>query len=493
MKFFETIFSWMGYKKHLTAQKLRIKLKFNTKKKIENLPPQKIDVDKPITYLLNDPTTPYLIKKILPLTPISNPKYYVSGYSGGGHGIDSLEGKAANIFTTMTNSISMVNKNSNKPLPDWPGTDILIAVPTAGEDLNAFYNRLSLQFFYGKSATTNTEVFTADSSEIVAHELGHAVLDSFRPDTWNAASLEVWSFHEAFADMFSVLSLMQHEEIIEFVLEETGGDLKKHNVVSSIGEQFGAVIFDITKGKYGRKVEWLRTAINDFKYVDPNGLPEKGRYDQITAECHSFGRIFLGALYDILVMIYHENVTSKGQLQALKEARDTMCRYLLKAIQNAPLNTKFYESVARTLLWVDWNTPDKKYHNKMRNIFIDRNLISSEIKMLSSTVPDDDNIEHLEGLSIVRKNNVGKLSEYLPIRAQSNNPLYNVNIDLVQEDGYFLDNQGNIIDMIETSQKESIVNAQGMIEFLYESENFDIDDSKPFKIDNNKLVRNYFN
>ena len=120
MKFFDTIFSWMGYKNHLTAQKLRIKLKlkFNTKKKIENLPPQKIDVDKPITYLLNDPTTPYLVKKILPLTHISNPKYYVSGYAGGGHGIDSLEGKAANVFTTMTNSISMVNKNSNKPLPD---------------------------------------------------------------------------------------------------------------------------------------------------------------------------------------------------------------------------------------------------------------------------------------------------------------------------------------------------------------------------------------
>ena len=68
--------------------------------------------------------------------------------------------------------------------------------------------------------------------------------------------------------------------------------------------------------------------------------------------------------------IYSENIESKGQLHALKEARDIVCRYLLKAIQNAPVTTKFYESMAKTLLWVDWNTPERKYHNKMWNIFI---------------------------------------------------------------------------------------------------------------------------
>ena len=47
--------------------------------------------------------------------------------------------------------------------------------------------------------------------------------------------------------------------------------------------------------------------------------------------------------------------------------------------------------------------------------------------------------------------------------------------------------------MIETSSEEAVVGAQGMVEFLYKSENFSGDNSKPFKIDNNRLVRNYFN
>src|SRR5690349_1148122 len=80
----------------------------------------------------------------------------------------------------------------------------LIAFADEGRDLNAFYDRGGLHFFH--DVVRGSTVFSAESPDVVCHELGHAVLDAVKPQLWDAASLESAAFHESFGDISAILS-----------------------------------------------------------------------------------------------------------------------------------------------------------------------------------------------------------------------------------------------------------------------------------------------
>src|SRR5258708_3454697 len=106
-----------------------------------------------------------------------------------------------------------------------------------GVDLNAFYDREGLKFFHGSAA--GRTVFSGESPDIVCHELGHALLDSFKPQLFDAASIEVAAFHESFGDMSAILSALQLPSVREGVLAETGGVLRRASRLSRFAEQIG--------------------------------------------------------------------------------------------------------------------------------------------------------------------------------------------------------------------------------------------------------------
>jgi len=77
-------------------------------------------------------------------------------------------------------------------LKGWEGLDTRIArwarasnplrlelQPDGGDDLNAYYDGESLAFFEHTTGATTT--FSGASTDVVAHETGHAILDSIRP------------------------------------------------------------------------------------------------------------------------------------------------------------------------------------------------------------------------------------------------------------------------------------------------------------------------
>src|SRR5262249_56216236 len=82
-------------------------------------------------------------------------------------------------------------------------------------------------------------VFSSESPEFVCHELGHAVLDSLKPQLFDAASIEVAAFHESFGDTSAILSALQLPSLREGVLAETGGVLHRASRLSRLAEQLG--------------------------------------------------------------------------------------------------------------------------------------------------------------------------------------------------------------------------------------------------------------
>src|SRR6266702_2597247 len=86
---------------------------------------------------------------------------------------------------------------SGGKVKDWFGSSRKIdLLPDDGVDLNAYYDRGSVTFFH--YTTSGKTTWSGASTDVVAHEVGHALLDQMRPELWDGAYTETGAFHEAF-------------------------------------------------------------------------------------------------------------------------------------------------------------------------------------------------------------------------------------------------------------------------------------------------------
>ncbi len=438
-----------------------------------------------LTHVLNDPTTPDLVISEKEPIQISQNPYLVQGYKGGGHPQGTLEFQAANAYATIGETLNLVNSyTGTKKIPHWVRTNSLLVMPRAGIDLNAYYDGKSLRFFYYSNPSIGGTVYAVDSADIVSHECGHGILDCYRPDLWNAAFIEVGAFHESFGDFCALMHSMSHNEMLQKALTETNGDLTKTNVISRLAEQFGRAIYRLSPN--GRNSDYLRSAINNFKYVNPNSLPTDGPDSQLTSEVHNFSRVFTGALWDIFVMIYQANLTNGLiALEAAKNARDILCKYVILAIQNAPLIANFYQSMAKTILWADANLNSNLYHDRIQTIFVDRQIITLQARMLSATKCSNSN-------HITKKQNLMKIKlDDFVVRSQSqnSNPLYGVELTVPQDEVHLYNKDGFMMDHITCSTEETIKAAQDLVDNLHNTQNYGPDNTTAWTIQKGKLLR----
>lgn len=436
--------------------------------------PEQVNLVSPIIYNINESIN----KQINP--PINNSpwKFQVDRYSGGGYNPQSIEGIAATTHVTIANILNETMGVMPEMLDkQWKETGELLVYPFAGQGLNAFYNRKYLAFFYDKDENDEW-FFTSSSHDIVAHELGHAILDILRPDLWNAASLEIWAFHEAFGDIISMLSLMLYPEVVEQVLNLTGGDLRKNNLISDVGEKFGKILFN---------KNYLRSGINNFRYVDPQVLPKTSSDDQLSKEPHSFSRIFTGAIYDIFVMMYEDLKQHFDEKESIRIARNILARYLGKAVSYAPASVRFFEAMAKTMLWVDF-IEDKPWHDRMQKIFIDRKILP-EIQALNLQTSNLFGSEP-SGMVTVCHSKKEKLCHCnSKMKIQSVDEFSDVQLEILRTDAYIHDLEGNLIDTHHVEEKTALDAAVDLVEFLKTNKQISDDPLTPFEVYKGQLKR----
>jgi hypothetical protein len=321
-------------------------------------------------HFINDPTTPYLEETVLfPNKPFLN--ITVNSIKDGGNPVGTIAWQAENAYISLANCLNNLQKYFPKTVKRWAATTNLVVYPRAGNDANAYYDRSTLKFFYFNSQISNKVIYTIESSDIVIHELGHAVLDSIRPDFWNAAAFEVGAFHESFGDMTAIISLLQYDLALNKLLEKTNGNLRQNNFASGLAEEFGLAL------KIGNS---LRNAFNNVNYVNPNKLPQNG----LTKEVHSFSVVWTGAFYDIFVSIFEKLGKTKN---ALITARDAVTLLLFETIKKVPVTVNFFNSMAKCMIDVDKNLNKSLYKNILLDVFGKRNILSkSDVAVLKNSI-----------------------------------------------------------------------------------------------------------
>lgn len=432
---------------------------------------------KSFIYCINDPSTPDL-KTTVEIPQQETLKYTVKGF-------EKEDIKSINCYVNLGVSIRYFQKIAENKLSKWAVVQNLNVNPLAGRDLNAYYDRLNLKFFYAKPSNQSKIIYTVDSADIVSHELGHAILDAMRPDIWSLQSLEVWSFHEAFADIFAAATIMQYDVILNKVLEETNENLNKSNHISRLAEELGSVI-------HGKS---LRDLSIKFYYQDPSKLPREGTEDQLYAECHSFGKVFASAWYQIFVDIFkYYKLNNKNSLKCLEDARDCAFSLFINSIKDIPKTNKFYEAAACCML--QKSKKNKDIYEIVKKVFIEWNLIK-DVKILSNNI----NLDKLIRVSkadrsykpFLNNNNIvvwKKIDSFVNLNyLKSMDKSQNFKVQCALDSYYLFDENKNLINSFETNLKESTADAYNCVENILKNDNLGI--NKMWILKKNKLVRNF--
>lgn len=244
-----------------------------------------------------------------------------------------------------------------------------------GVDLNAFYDRASFSFFHRTIGSTT--LFSGQSTDVVSHEVGHGLLDSIRPDLWDAPFLETGAFHEAFGDCVAVLTALSDRETRQKLLAVTTS-LRKRNFVESTAEQLSDGIRRLVPT---HNAAAPRHAFNAFQFQIPETLPDNGGPGALINEVHSFGMLFSGCFYDLIAAVFGA-LSAKNESTLLKAAQ-TAGALLVGGAKSALLTPRFFQSVGRAMVFADDQLNAGANRDRIRIAFQNHNIMLGANAMLA--------------------------------------------------------------------------------------------------------------
>jgi hypothetical protein len=220
--------------------------------------------------------------------------------------------------------------------------------------------------------------------DVLAHEVGHLIIYSqVGLPSIEVPSGEYFGFHEAAADVVAVISVLHFDSVVDDLLDTTSGNLYVLNRLNRIAELSDN--------------DQIRLASNASKLSDfATGWTNE----------HDLSEPLTGAMFDILVDIFHESLLARrlitpevedladelerrpeyegllqalfddsyatnaeGFKEALLEARDLMGIYLTNAWTRLSPDSLNYDDVGGALLEVDRDLTAGRYHRLIRRNF----------------------------------------------------------------------------------------------------------------------------
>ncbi|MFV0299652.1 MAG: hypothetical protein ACK5IP_02005 [Paracoccus sp. (in: a-proteobacteria)] len=221
-------------------------------------------------------------------------------------------------------------------------------LPFAQRQLNAYYDRDRAEIGFGfdragpdsDRADARLIRFTALSSDVVTHEVTHALLDGLRPDYDLPVHPDVFAFHEAVADIVALLSRFERPNYLSYVLREFRESGLRYDFMTSLAPELGRLV----------RKSGLRTL--DVDWTEPGSPAEQAtlaRYDTAEAASHERGGLLSSAVFEAFVKALMRRIRPLVQLAAPQGS--AVDRYLLEQVQHLASETAghFLEICIRAL------------------------------------------------------------------------------------------------------------------------------------------------
>jgi len=256
----------------------------------------------------------------------------------------------------------------------FPSHQLQVA-PHAFSDANAFYSDSAQGLFFGyfPSRDGKRTIHTCLSHEIVAHETTHALLDGLRERYTDASSPQQAGFHEGFADIVALLSILSAQSIVEKVVDlglppGTDGTIRRANVTLDALKQSG--LFGLAQemgselaGIHGNALRRSVTLPPDRKYLSSGDCDE----------AHRCGEVLVAAVMNAFLSIWLKRLRALGDESKLDRRRaaeegaelaEHLLNVCIRAIDYCPPTDICFGDFASALLTVDaeLNPRDTRYH-----------------------------------------------------------------------------------------------------------------------------------
>ena len=166
------------------------------------------------------------------------------------------------------------------------------------ENGEAGYGFIELGFGRGKN--DRKEPF-ALNFDVLAHEMSHILIASEVGIPLDPDPTQYAGFQEAASDLVALVALLQFDRFIKHLLDATSGNLYAPNALNEIGEL--------------SDTEQIRTACHSLKMSEINYQWTPAR--KLTQkQIHRQGQPFTGAMFDVLVEVFHSELVRTGAIDA---------------------------------------------------------------------------------------------------------------------------------------------------------------------------------
>jgi hypothetical protein len=277
--------------------------------------------------------------------------------------------RAQNVYAIASRTLAIFEHALGRPVPWAFGSSQLHLVPTAFQEANAYYSDRDQALLFGYFAVDpKRPIYTCLAHDIVAHETTHAILDGLRSRFDTPGLPDQAGFHEGFADIVGLLSLLAEPESIKQVL---GGTTKRvdasevtipalrHSVLVTIGREFGNALHANRGGGLRRSVALKPTKV------------WRDTTNREWEEPHRRGEILVAAVLHTFLQMWTARLEALKQAGTLDRARTAeegakAARHLLemaiRAIDYCPPVEFEFEDFLAAMLTADTEvSPDDHY------------------------------------------------------------------------------------------------------------------------------------
>lgn len=231
---------------------------------------------------------------------------------------------------------------------------------------NAWYRSDQRALVFTSYLAGGAAVHTCLSSDIVNHELGHAILDAVRPQYLDPgmAFLEPKAFHESFGDILALLIALRDNSFRNRVGDLTEGDLTD-DLVADIARQFGQTVY---------QQPHLRSGVSPLTIAYLPGT-----------NYHDASQILTAAVFGYLVRLAerHRDVSGRSVAEALWWALRRVQATFLQSVDLLPPILPAFADLGAAMLSVTaiYDPTDAKGYGK---------ILHEEFRQRGITLPPDD-------------------------------------------------------------------------------------------------------